>query len=54
MPVNPRLPGRPGNIRMKCNIWENQPICARYDQNEVFPLSYETLESTTGVHSQHS
>jgi hypothetical protein len=45
MPVNPRLPGRPGNIRMKCNIWENQPICARYDQNEVFPLSYETLKA---------
>jgi hypothetical protein len=43
--INPRLPGNPGNIKMKCLIWENQPIAARVDQNEVYPLSSETLKA---------
>ena len=40
-----QVPGRPGNIKMKCMIWENQPVCARLDQNEVFPLTSETIKT---------
>jgi hypothetical protein len=30
---------------MKCMIWEPQPVCARLEQNESFPLSSETIKS---------
>src|ERR1035437_2558098 len=39
------LPARPGNIKTKCLIWANHPICARFEQSEQFPLNYETLKS---------